>query len=93
MKALILRGKHKGRLEEVSQWCNDWFTLNSDNRDICVQPFLPSSLAFTITGLFEIQDHKNNGMLFAWFEPMTMAKPHGVEGAENYRWTFKRRKP
>lgn len=97
MKALILRGKFKGKTAEVSQWCNDWFMLDprgshfseAQEIEVATKPFSPSSLAFTYTDYREIYTHKNNGMLFSWFV--------GAEAPEwamdqNFLMTFKKRK-
>lgn len=102
MRAVITRGKYKGFVCEVSQWCNDWFTLDPrDNpelseeakMEIMRKPFSPSSLAFTYAGLQEIRSHKNNGMLFAWFEPtMTKVINTGDSTGTAYMWSFKKRK-
>jgi len=94
MKALVIRGKYAGREIEVSQWCNDWFTLDPRNdetltdaqhREIMVKPFSPTQLAFTHTDFLEIERHKNNGVLFDEFEKKR------VENLGNYEWTFKRK--
>jgi len=97
MKALILKGKYTGKEIEISQWCNDWFTLDPEKnedltdaqkRDIIRSPFSPVSLAFD-HGTFEvIRKHKNNGQLFVEFEPREMK---GVFGT--YEWSFQRKKP
>lgn len=79
MRALILKGRGMGREVEVSQWCNDWFTLEG-----YVQPFSPTSLAFTPLGMKEIKEHKNNGMLFVEFEWVL------IKGKDIYCLTFKR---
>ncbi len=63
MKAIVLRGKNKGKVVEISQWCNDWFSVEDD-----VSIYSPGELAFTEQGMDEILKHKNNGTLFAEFE-------------------------
>lgn len=100
MRAVILKGKYKGFICEVSQWCNNWITLDPrDSKrlseqqqiDIMRKPFSPTSLAFTYAGIQEI---KNNpcGIMFKLFE-ICMTKKHfiGKSGAI-YNWTFKKRK-
>lgn len=67
MKALITRGKNKGREVEISQWCNDWFSINTGDPMIDRLPFSPSSLAFTREDMETIRTHKNNGILFNLF--------------------------
>jgi len=62
MRALVLRGKRKGKVVEISQWCNDWFTV-MDSADI----YSPTSLAFSKEDMKTIKEHKNNGMLFRWY--------------------------
>lgn len=96
MKALILKGKYAGKEVEVSQWCNDWFTLdprkNEDLTDdqqleILRKPFSPSSLAFSISDFFTIKKHKNNGTLFGEFVVREFGGRFGT-----YEIGFKRRK-
>lgn len=96
MKALILRGKYTGKEVEISQWCNDWFTLDPEKnkdlteaqkRDIIRSPFNPTSLAFDHATFQVIREHKNNGQLFVEFEPREMK---GVFGS--YEWSFQRKK-
>lgn len=79
MKALVLRGKQKGKEFEVSQWCNNWFTLNSDLIEVATKPFNPSSLAFTAEGIETVKNHHNNGVLFEEYEvvPSKAKKPYG----------------
>ncbi|HEB13550.1 MAG TPA: hypothetical protein ENI13_01065 [candidate division CPR3 bacterium] len=86
MKAIIRRGKHKGREVEISQWCNDWFTVNTGDPMIDRKPFSPTSLAFNVQGLDKIREHKNNGMLFNWFEIVD------IRGFGEYFFSFKKRK-
>lgn len=62
IQALILRGKNKGKVVKVSQWCNDWFTI-MDSGDI----YSPTSLAFVRKDMKRIKEHNNNGMLFRWY--------------------------
>lgn len=96
MKALILRGKYKGTVCEVSQWCNDWFTLDPRNNrelkgfqriEIMRKPFSPAALAFTWEDFNTIKTHKDNGILFGIFEER---KYDGKFGA--YEVGFKKRK-
>ena len=87
MKAVIRKGKLRGREVEISQWCNDWFTLDTGDPMIDRKPMSPSALAFTPDGILEIFAHKNNGMLLHWFEPTD-----NVAGFGKYFCSFKRRK-
>lgn len=89
MRALILKGKYKNTICEVSQWCNDWFMLNSETVDIARKPFSPSSLGFTVEDYQEIKKHKNNGTLFSEFEAITKTYK---EMPMPFMITFKRRK-
>jgi hypothetical protein len=91
MKVIIRRGKYKGQEHEVSQWCNDWFTLDSNRVEIATKPFSPSSLAFQFSGIQEIREHKNNGMLFSWYEPTMIIGLYAKDGGI-YSWSFKKRK-
>ncbi len=86
MKALIIKGKYKNVFEEVNQWCNDWFMLNTIHK-----PLSPTALLFTLQGMSEILDHKNNGLLLSWFEPVEKEEYEEI-GNEIYRYTFRKRK-
>lgn len=85
MKALILKGQFAGKEAEISQWCNDWFTL----QEYTHQPLSPSSLAFTSRGMKIIREHKNNGVLFEEFEVVGAPKPIHKQ----YRYTFRKKQP
>ena len=87
MKAIILKGKNKGKVVKISQWCNDWFTVDTGTM-MDVKPFSPASLAFTVDGMSEILSHGNNGMMLTWFE--TTPSPAWTG---KYIFTFKKRKP
>lgn len=89
MRALVLRGKHKGKTYVVSQWCNDWFMLDAEDMEIARSPFSPSSLAFTMNDMLEIAAHKNNGTLFEEYEPRFV---EATQSNKNYTTSFKRRK-
>lgn len=99
MKALILKGKHKGKIVEVSQWCNDWFTLSptvydgctvQEANDICRKPMSPSSIALTFKGIAEVIEHDNNGFLFKLFKPSLLNGEWVRQGEDFYKWTFKK---
>ena len=83
MKALILRGKRRGDIVEVSQFCNDWFALEDDNK-----PYLPTSLAFRHVDMQKIMTSENPGMLFEWFVVRHCINTIHPE----YDYTFKRKK-
>ncbi len=83
MKALILRGKHKGEEVKISQWCNDWFTIDTGTM-MDLKPFSPASLAFKMDDLEVIQKH-NPGMMFAWYR--IIIKDFG----KGYMFTFKKK--
>ena len=85
MKALVVKGKHKGKEIEISQWCNDWFTSNTGDWEIDRKPFSPTMLAFTMDDLEVIQNH-NPGIMFRLFA--VKIKNFGGK----YMWTFRRRK-
>jgi len=94
MEAVIRRGKYKGRQVKISQWCNDWFTIDARECEgltdeekirLTIKPFSPSSLAFTTLGMGEIIKHKNNGMLFYQFEFTN------IKGFGKYFISFKRK--
>ena len=87
IKAIIRKGKFKGKEVEISQWCNDWFMVRTGNIEIDRKPFSPSALAFEPQGMEKILKHKNNGMFLAWFEPTD-----NVGGFGKYFMSFKRKK-
>lgn len=68
MRALITKGKFKGEKVTISQWCNDWFST-MDGKILS-----PSQLAFTEKDIQTIKKHKNNGMMFAWYEIVSREK-------------------
>lgn len=82
MKAVIRRGKQKGQVVTVSQWCNDWFSIEES-----AKIFSPTALAFDIIGMGQIYVHKNNGVLLQRYE-MIFCQPI----LEIYHYSFKRRK-
>jgi hypothetical protein len=81
MKALVTKGKYKGQTFEVSQWCNDWVSLENG------QVVSPTQLAFKAKDFRVIREHKNNGLLFGWFEVKL-----SPSWCESYIYTFKKRK-
>lgn len=90
MKAVISKGKSKGRLVEISQWCNDWFTVSTGIIEIDRKPFAPSSLVFTLEGINEIRAHKNNGMLFSWYKVGLASQLFTSKKGAKYQWTFRK---
>jgi len=86
MKAVIARGKDKGKVVSVSQWCNDWFSVTVEGRPKIVSP---NTLIFSDDGMHEILHHKNNGNLLFLFEPVESNYQVTVEG-ESFIVTFKR---
>ncbi len=80
MKALVLRGKRKGKIVEINQFCNDWFS------DVGGNIYSPLSLAFTPEDM-DIIIKSNCGMMLAWFQ-ITEASTMG----NRYIFTFKRKK-
>ncbi len=83
MKAVITRGKNKGLEVKISQWCNDWFTVNTGTILDC-RPLSPSSLAFTEEGAEEISNNDNNGTLFEEFKIVP------ISGFGKYIFSFRR---
>lgn len=81
MKAILLKGKKRGKVVRVMQWCNDWFHVE-DIKGI----YSPNSLGFSASDKDLITSHKNNGMLFALYE-WTITKPLNPE----FPYTFKKR--
>lgn len=81
MKAIITKGKQKGKIVEVYQWCNDWFSI--ENGKIVS----PSMLAFTTRDINEIEGHDNNGIMFSLYEIVRTKQNFG-----EYLYTFKKKK-
>lgn len=80
MKAIILKGKNKGKIVTISQWCNDWFSIRENNT-----VYSPTMLGFTHDDFLTIIEHKNNGIMFRIYEPKSIS-------VGKYEFTFKKRK-
>lgn len=92
MKALVIRGRLKGKEVKISQWCNDWFTLDTGEWQIDRIPMSPSSLAFTVGDSLTLQkSKKQSGILFQLFsiQPVTFGVPPHLKDV--YVFTFVRR--
>lgn len=89
LRAIILRGKYKGLICEVSQWCNDWFKLESEDSDISRKAFKPSSLGFDENTMDRIKTHENNGTLHRQFRIATSPSWAIQQG---FTWSFKKNK-
>ncbi len=76
---------YKKQFVKISQWCNDWFSIEVKGIPKIVSP---SSLMFEYATFQEILKHNNNGFLLKMFEPVTNTK----RGKDGYLFTFKRRK-
>lgn len=81
MKALIVRGKEKGKEVDVSQWANDWFSL-----DGYIDPFSPEDIALTKEGMQKVVDDKRKGQLLNWFHIKSY-------NHDEYIFTFVRSEP
>lgn len=88
MNAYINIGKLPGdnNIAEVVQWCNDWFMLENADPYISQKTWSPTQLLFTHEGMTKIVSHKNNGMLFMWFEAIRVSPR--VVGTEVFTYTF-----
>jgi len=60
--AIVLRGKNKGKIVHISQWCNDWVTSTGG------KVYKITALEFTEKEIFDILQHQNNGIMFDTFE-------------------------
>lgn len=78
MKALLIKGKFKGQQVEVSQWCNDWFSVDIDIGNLVIRRKIvsPTSLAFSYYDIEKIRNHDNNGMLFEMFYVAPYGEPN-----------------
>lgn len=92
MKALILRGKHKGKVVKISQYCNNWFSIDSDDVALATKPMSPLSLLFTFEGQREIRRHPNTGVMFQLFEIFLDIGHCQSIGDDVFTYGFKRRK-
>ena len=93
IKALIIKGKGSGKIVEISQWCNDWFTVNHEDPNIMRQIYSPSSLVFTVAGIDTIiqsAKKKQAGTLFWEYQTCLYKKPRFVQGEGTYIYTFKK---
>lgn len=81
----MIQALYRGKLVEVMQWCNDWFSIELDGRPKIVSP---STLLFDYDTHQLVLKHKNNGIMLKIFEPVTNVK----RGVGEYLFTFKRRK-
>jgi hypothetical protein len=79
MKALVLKGKHKGEEVEVLQWCNDWFMVEGEM--VASAILSPVSLALSEETATEVRAHKNNGHLFDWYQMIP-------SDSKRFPWTF-----
>lgn len=61
--ATIRRGKYKGRIAKIDQWCNDWVAVVVDDARLIVSP---SRLTYTIEELMTLVESK---ALFSRFWP------------------------
>jgi len=64
--AIILRGKEKGKHVKVSQWCNDWVTVNGASKRV----FSITALEFTDKEMFDILAG-DNGIMEKEFEKVS----------------------
>jgi hypothetical protein len=90
MKSLITKGKYKGIVAEIGQYCNDWFTLDTGT-EIDRKIFSPSSLAFNLSDITEISSDKGAGIMMGIFEIVTYHDDRNIDGPV-FNWTFKKRK-
>lgn len=62
--AIILRGKEKGKVVEINQWCNDWVTVEGS-----AKVFPVSGLQFTRIEFNRILTSENLGMMLTLYRP------------------------
>ena len=63
--AKLLRGKDKGKTVKIHQWCNNWFSIEYENKAKIVSPI---ALEFTMQEICEIEKYKDkSGFLFEAF--------------------------
>lgn len=58
----ILRGKDKGRIVEISQWCNNWFTSKEG------KVYSVLSVQLNPIEMLNVFRHKNNGYMLERYE-------------------------
>ena len=61
--AVILRGKNKDRVVRITQWCNNWVSID-------LKPYIVSitNLKLDKSEIDAIMRHKNNGYMLQRFE-------------------------
>lgn len=64
--ATILKGKNKDKEVRLVQWCNDWFMVEGEG--IYAYIITPTSIKLSPEETELVKNHKNNGLLFNWFE-------------------------
>ena len=67
LKAMVVRGHLRTKVVKVSQFCNDWFMLDTGNPKLDCKPVSPSSLAFTPLGM-SIIIKNNPGIMFKLYK-------------------------
>ena len=60
--ALILRGKDKGKIVKLHQWCNDWFTIEDSNK-----VYSPTSIRLDANEIKEFL-LSDSGHMLSWYE-------------------------
>ena len=84
--------RETGNPFKVSQFCNDWFTVESDNIRIARRPFSVRDVLITKEDLDWLRKRDDTGIMFEVFEPYDAEhKAVTIDGKE-YRFSF-RRKP
>lgn len=91
MKAIISRGKNKGKLVTIDQCGNDWFTISTGDHSIDHKPLSPTSLVFNHTGIQDVISGKY-GRLFSHYQRRLVHPPLVTKDGEVYEWTFRKLK-
>ena len=64
--ALIIKGKNKGKEVKLHQWCNDWFSVELEDRALIVSPTM---LELTPLEMLKVVRDEGKGIMFQLFLP------------------------
>lgn len=68
--ATILRGKHKGRIVRIEQFCNDWFMvdIHQDEQGVVISPTSLQLDAAEVERVLTARDRGQAGTMFFEFD-------------------------
>ena len=87
MKAYVKKGKLKGKLVTIHQYCNDWFMVEEQHN-----PMTPTQLMFTQNDMLEMaKNNESAGQMFFWYEPFFDMKNTILVEENVYAYSFRKR--